>query len=96
MPPVRSYEPPTRLRRDPAADPLAKDPLALLEQHYRLTVAGNDTLLGRPAVVIAGGRPSDGQGRGEVLGRRRSSLPGRRRDTFDAQQNVYTGSATPR
>ena len=71
-----------------AADPLSKDPLALLEQHYRLTVLGADEVMGRPAVVVQA-LTSAGTVAAKFWVDEASSLVVRR-DTFDAQQNAYT------
>ena len=71
-----------------AADPLSKDPLALLEQHYRLAVLGSDRVMGRPAVVVAA-TASDGTVAAKFWIDDASSLVVRR-DTFDSQQNAYT------
>jgi sigma-E factor negative regulatory protein RseB len=36
----------------PAGDPLAADPMSLLEQHFRLSVVGAATVLGRQATIV--------------------------------------------
>ena len=71
-----------------AADPLSKDPLALLEQHYRLSIVGPDTVMGRPAVVVAA-TASNGEIAAKFWIDDASSLLVRR-DTFDSEQNAYT------
>lgn len=71
-----------------AADPLSKDPLALLEAHYRLSILGADEVMGRPAVVVAA-TASDGTVAAKFWVDDASSLVVRR-DTFDSAQNAYT------
>ena len=71
-----------------AADPLSKDPLALLEQHFQLTVLGADEVMGRPAIVVQA-LTSAGKVAAKFWVDDASSLVVRR-DTFDSQQNAYT------
>lgn len=69
-------------------DPLAKDPLSLLTQHFRLTVARDDSLLGRPAVVIQAAT-QDGRVAAEFWVDKDSSLLVRR-ETYDVRTNVFS------
>jgi negative regulator of sigma E activity len=71
-----------------SADPLSKDPLALLKAHFRLTFVRTDELLGRPARVIEALAP-DGRVAAAFWVDEGSSLLVRR-DTYDSRQNVYS------
>lgn len=69
-------------------DQLAKDPLSLLKQHYQLSVARHDSLLGRPAVVIQAAA-QDGRVAAEFWVDSVSRLLVRR-ETFVGQHNLYS------
>lgn len=69
-------------------DPLSKDPLALLKAHYRLTVLGTETVVGRPAVVISAVSAAGATVAQFWVDKTSSLLV--RRDTYDTMGNVYS------
>ena len=84
----QAYETSDSAAATPSTDPLAKDPLALLTQHFRISWAGTDTVLGRPADMIEASTPA-----GHVAAKfwvdRDTSLVVQR-ETFDAHDNTYS------
>ncbi|MDX6258227.1 MAG: sigma-E factor negative regulatory protein RseB [Frankiales bacterium] len=86
--PTEAYETNDATAAASSANPLSKDPLALLKQHYRLSIVGNEIMLGRTSTVIEAATPG-GRVAAKFWVDETSSLLVRR-DTFDAQGNPYS------
>jgi sigma-E factor negative regulatory protein RseB len=87
-PAVQAYETNDATPATSSANPLSKDPLALLKQHYQLSIVGNELMLGRTATVIEAATPA-GRVAAKFWVDQDSSLLVRR-DAFDAQGNAYS------
>lgn len=85
---TQAYESSDTALAGSSVDPLSKDPLALLKAHFRLTVMGTDTIMGRAAVVISAVTVS-GTTVAQFWVDKASTLLVRR-DTYDSMGNVYT------
>jgi sigma-E factor negative regulatory protein RseB len=87
-PTQQAYETDDATAAASSANPLSKDPLALLKQHYQLNIVGAEVVLGRTSTVIEASTPA-GRVAAKFWVDRDSSLLVRR-DTFDAQGNPYS------
>jgi sigma-E factor negative regulatory protein RseB len=87
-PAVEAYETNDATPAASSANPLSKDPLALLKQHYLLSIVGSEVMLGRTSTVIQAATPA-GRVAAKFWVDENSSLLVRR-DTFDAQGNPYS------